>query len=82
MSKAAQELYVAQPSLSRTIARLEDELGVPLFDRLGWQIQLNQLGHTFLHHVERAFAELEEGKKKCFLWCRPATAWPGGRASL
>ncbi|QBD78614.1 LysR family transcriptional regulator [Ktedonosporobacter rubrisoli] len=64
MSKAAQKLYVAQPSLSRAIARLEEELGAPLFDRLGRQIRLNQLGSAFLQHVDQALAELEEGKRK------------------
>jgi DNA-binding transcriptional LysR family regulator len=64
MSRAAEELYVAQPSLSRAIARLEDELGAPLFDRLGRQIRLNQLGYVFLQRVEQALAELEEGKRE------------------
>ncbi len=64
MTKAAQELYIAQPSLSQTIGRLEEELGVPLFDRQGRQIRLNQFGKTFLEHVERIFAELETGQRK------------------
>lgn len=61
MTRAAKELYVAQPSLSRAIARLEDEIGVPLFERQGRHIRLTPLGCVFLQHVERAFSELEEG---------------------
>jgi DNA-binding transcriptional LysR family regulator len=64
MTKAAQELYIAQPSLSQTIGRLEEELGVPLFDRQGRQIRLNQYGKTFLEHVEHIFTELEMGQRK------------------
>lgn len=63
MTKAAQELNIAQPSLSKTISRLEEDLGVPLFDRHGRQIRLNSLGKVFLQHVERAFRELAEGKR-------------------
>ena len=44
MTRAAEELYISQSSLSRTIARLEKDLGVKLFDRVGRQIQLNEFG--------------------------------------
>ncbi|MBE3559006.1 MAG: LysR family transcriptional regulator [Ktedonobacteraceae bacterium] len=64
MTHAARELAIAQPSLSQTIARLEEELGAPLFDRQGRQIRLNQPGRLFLQHVERVFSELEQGKRE------------------
>lgn len=63
ISRAAQELRVAQPSLSRTIARLESELGSPLFDRQGRRIRLNPYGAMFLRHVERALSELDDGRR-------------------
>lgn len=63
ISRAAEELRVAQPSLSRTIARLEAELGTPLFDRQGRRIRLNQYGAIFLRHVERALSELDDGRR-------------------
>ncbi|WP_265444749.1 LysR family transcriptional regulator [Flexivirga meconopsidis] len=62
LSRAADELHVAQPSLSRTIARLEDELGVPLFTRQG-RVRLNENGRVFLRHVERALSELDDGRR-------------------
>ncbi|MFT9846035.1 LysR family transcriptional regulator [Aneurinibacillus sp. REN35] len=62
MTKAAQELHIAQPALSKTISRLEKELGVPLFDRKGRHISLNEYGKTFLHKVESALTTLEEGR--------------------
>ncbi|RIX50232.1 LysR family transcriptional regulator [Paenibacillus nanensis] len=64
MSKAAQDLHIAQPALSKTIARLEKDLGVPLFDREGRQIRLNPFGKAFLNKVEAALALLEEGQRE------------------
>lgn len=64
MTKAAEELFIAQPSLSKTIRRLERELGVPLFDRQGRSIRLNRFGKAFLAHVDTLFQELEEGQRK------------------
>ncbi|MVO90728.1 LysR family transcriptional regulator [Streptomyces sp. p1417] len=63
ISRAAEELRVAQPSLSRTIARLEAELGSPLFDRQGRRIRLNPYGAIFLRHVDRALSELDDGRR-------------------
>ncbi|MFI9046436.1 LysR family transcriptional regulator [Streptomyces sp. NPDC053427] len=63
ISRAAEELRVAQPSLSRTIGRLEAELGSPLFDRQGRRIRLNQHGAMFLRHVDRALSELDDGRR-------------------
>ena len=62
MTKAAEKLRIAQPALSQTIARLEAELGVPLFDRKGRNIKLNQYGKAFLKKAEGALMLLEEGK--------------------
>ncbi|QHT60972.1 LysR family transcriptional regulator [Paenibacillus lycopersici] len=64
MSKAAEALNIAQPSLSKTISRLESSIGVPLFDRHGRNIRLNAFGKAFLQRVERIFRELEEGKRE------------------
>lgn len=62
LSGAAERLRVAQPSLSRTIARLESELGAPLFDR-GGRLRLNEAGRRFREHVERSLGELEAGRR-------------------
>lgn len=64
MTKAAQELRVAQPALSKTVARLEKDVGVPLFDREGRQIRLNAFGKAFLAKVEAALTLLEEGQQE------------------
>jgi LysR family transcriptional regulator, transcription activator of glutamate synthase operon len=64
VTRAAEELTVAQPALSKTIARLEAELGVSLFDRRGRRVSLNTCGRAFLRHVERIFMEMEEGRQE------------------
>ena len=61
ISKAAQELYVTQPSLSKSISKLEEELRVPLFRHRKGRIELNEYGSVFLSSVSIAFAQLESG---------------------
>lgn len=62
-TKAAQCLGLSQPALSRSIAKLESDLGVPLFNRVGKTIKLTQYGQTFLMYVERALQEITNGKQ-------------------
>jgi len=63
-TRAAEQLSISQPALSRSIAKLEDELGVPLFERRGKNVSLNRYGQIFLRHVERAMQEIIEGKQE------------------
>lgn len=51
LTKAAQRLHVSQPSLSRSLHALEDELGTTLFDRVGRNIVLNDAGSIALERV-------------------------------
>lgn len=51
ISKAAKELFIAQPALSKAIKDLEKELGYTLFDRVGKQIRLNQNGEILYKHI-------------------------------
>lgn len=60
-TNAADELSITQPALSRTIAQLEDALGVSLLDRSSRRVETTPAGHTFLDYVERILAELERG---------------------
>ncbi|WP_139487938.1 LysR family transcriptional regulator [Brevibacillus dissolubilis] len=64
MTEAARSLHVTQSSLSKTIQRLEEDLGVPLFDRTGRKLRLNEFGSSFLRRAERALFELEQGKQE------------------
>ena len=52
-SKAAKRLYVSQSALSKSIKKLEDELGTELFDRTGKSISLNDNGDRLLIQVNK-----------------------------
>lgn len=58
-TKAAEGLPVSQPALSAQIKQLEQEVGVPLFDRVGRSVQLTRAGSIFREHARRALREIE-----------------------
>lgn len=60
ISKASQELLIAQPALSKILRSLEEEVGVSLFDRVGKKISLNQNGVVFLEHTEKILEEYDQ----------------------
>lgn len=71
VTKVAKSLSITQPALSRSIARLENHLGVPLFDRQGRSISLNQYGHIFLRRVQAMMKEYTEGKEEIQALLKP-----------
>lgn len=60
-TKAAKELYITQPSLSDSIASLEQELGISLFQKEGRNVKLTKYGREFYQHVSASLNELERG---------------------
>ncbi|MDF2572254.1 MAG: catM 1 [Sporomusa sp.] len=52
-SKAAQELYISQPALSAAIKKVEDEIGLPIFDRSSNPIQLTLAGEFYIESIEK-----------------------------
>lgn len=60
MTKAAEVLRIAQPALSQSIKRLEQELGIPLFDREKRNIRLNDAGRFLEQKLLPIMAALEE----------------------
>ncbi len=59
LSKAANMLFVSQSALSKSISKLEEELGVELFDRRGKRIVLNAQGRRFLESAIDILREIE-----------------------
>lgn len=57
--KASESLYISQPSLSRSISALEEELQVPLFEKKGRGIALTKAGRMFLDYARRIVDECD-----------------------
>ncbi len=62
-TKAAQQLHIAQPPLSRQIRQLEDELGVELFARNKRRIQLTRAGRIFLEEARKLAVQAEHARE-------------------
>lgn len=60
LTKAAEELHIAQPALPRTIRGLEQELEVTLFEHQGRNIRLTRDGHILLKHAQNFLKEFDE----------------------
>ena len=62
-TRAAEALYVSQPTLSQQIKQLEESLEVQLLDRSGRTVQLTSAGEVYLRHARRALGELDAAKR-------------------
>ena len=60
-TRAAEELLITQPALSRAVAQLEKILGVELIDRSARRIDLTGPGNDFLPHAEQIISALDQG---------------------
>ncbi len=61
--QAAKALYISQPSLSKAMALLENELGVSLFERRGRNVVLTKAGLTFYQHIKPAMDQIDSAKE-------------------
>ncbi len=62
VSRAAEELSVTQPAVSKQIKALEEELGGRLFDRLGKKVHLTRTGEVLYGHALKILRSVEEAK--------------------
>ncbi|MDR1516744.1 MAG: hydrogen peroxide-inducible genes activator [Dysgonamonadaceae bacterium] len=62
-SKAAEASFVTQPTLSMMIQKLEDELGVKIFDRTQLPIQTTEIGHRIIDQARIAVAQVNQIKE-------------------
>lgn len=62
ISKAAKELYISQPAISKAISKLEDSLQVSLFTRSSRGVQLTPEGEILFKHTMEAFQTLDQGE--------------------
>ncbi|MFV9510051.1 LysR family transcriptional regulator [Tepidibacillus sp. LV47] len=63
-SKAAEKLHIAQPSLSQQIKKLEQEVGIQLFERRPGEIELTYAGKRFIDQAAKILDQVEQLKKE------------------
>ena len=64
ISRAAKELYISQPAISKSISKLEDSLNTVLFTRNSRGVQLTDEGQVLFEHTRDAFEELANGEQE------------------
>ncbi len=64
ISKAARELYISQPAISKSIQKLEDSIGARLFERSSRGVTLTDAGELLYTHVKSAFETLALGEDR------------------
>ncbi|WP_211460820.1 LysR family transcriptional regulator [Collimonas silvisoli] len=64
LGRSADALHVTQPALSRTIKRLEEQVGAPLFERHSKGMQLTEIGRALLPHATLLLREAEHATEE------------------
>ncbi|MDO4266451.1 MAG: LysR family transcriptional regulator [Eubacteriales bacterium] len=62
ISKAAKQLQISQPAISKSIVKLEEQVGVKLFNRNSRGVHLTAEGEVLFTHIEEAFSYIERGE--------------------
>lgn len=64
VTKASKILHTSQPAVSMSIAALEEELDIHLFEKKGRLLKLTPYGKIFLEHITRALKEIDDGRRE------------------
>ena len=64
LNRAAEQLYISQPSLSNAVKELEKELGISIFNRSGKGVTLTNDGAEFLLHAKQIYGQYESVMEK------------------
>ncbi len=59
-SDAAEQLHLTQPAVSKRVQQLENDLGLPLFDRIGRKVSLTEAGYALLPRARRLLNDASE----------------------
>src|SRR3954468_20436766 len=81
-NSAASELHLTPSAVSHAIRKMEESLGVVLFERVGRGVSLSSEGQTLMGYTERAFEEFQRGfeavsartPRQLRLYCTPSFA--------
>ena len=65
-TRAAEKLFISQPSLSVAIKNIEKEIGAELFERTGSGVRLTEVGGEYVAAIEKIIAVENEFKSKFF----------------
>lgn len=61
-ARAAEELHLTPPAVSMQLKQLEDNVGLPLFERLGRGVALTAAGELLVHHALRVLGEIKDAE--------------------
>jgi DNA-binding transcriptional LysR family regulator len=71
-TRTAERVHTVQSNVTTQIKALEEELGAPLFDRLGKRVALTEAGRRFQPFAERALEAMEEGQRALLAGSAPS----------
>lgn len=71
-TRTAERVHTVQSNVTAQIKALEEELGVPLFDRLGRRVVLTDAGHRFLPFAGQALSAMEQGQHAVQIGAEPS----------